>query len=72
MKRLQVLRRLQGRPVAASDRPATPLAHHPRLGRLLRLASGLALVAGLVLVALLDGGIVGRRSGSTKCRQQTS
>jgi signal peptidase I len=59
MKRLQVLRRLEGRPVAASDRPATPPARHPRLGRLLRVASSLALVAVLALVALVDGGIVG-------------
>ena len=59
MKRLQVLRRLDGSPVVASDGPTTPSARHPRVRRLLRVASSLALVAVLALVALVDGGIVG-------------
>jgi signal peptidase I len=59
MNRLQVRRRRESRLVAASDRPTTPPACHPRLERPLRVASSLALVSVLGLVALVDGGIVG-------------
>ena len=52
----EVRRRLEGRPVAAPDLPPS---RHPRVRWFLRVAPGLALVAVLALLALVDGGIFG-------------
>ncbi len=59
MSGTQVLRRFRGPAVAARVRPATPLSRHPRVRRLLRVASSLALVAVLASLVLVGGGIVG-------------